>query len=200
MAKEKLEKTNAIRILEREKVSYQHRSWSAATKENTGVELAQALGQPPEQVFKTLVTVGKSGNHYVFMLPVAETLHLKKAAAAVGEKAVSMIKEKELLPLTGYVHGGCSPIGMKKLFPTVIHESALQFDTILCSAGKIGHQLEVSPLDIQKVTGCTLGGRANVLLFGEQRNRSDSPVTFEQGVVNEDSRQQANPCELHAMQ
>ena len=116
MAKEKLEKTNAIRILEREKVSYQHRSWSAATKENTGVELAQALGQSPEQVFKTLVTVGKSGNHYVFMLPVAETLHLKKAAAAVGEKAVSMIKEKELLPLTGYVHGGCSPIGMKKLF------------------------------------------------------------------------------------
>ena len=112
MAKEKLEKTNAIRILEREKVSYQHRSWSAATKENTGVELAQALGQPPEQVFKTLVTVGKSGNHYVFMLPVAETLHLKKAAAAVGEKAVSMIKEKELLPLTGYVHGGCSPIGI----------------------------------------------------------------------------------------
>ena len=89
------------------------------------------------------------------MLPVAETLHLKKAAAAVGEKAVSMIKEKELLPLTGYVHGGCSPIGMKKLFPTVIHESALRFDTILCSAGKIGHQLEVSPLDIQKVTGCT---------------------------------------------
>ena len=142
MAKEKLEKTNAIRILEREKVSYQHRSWPAATKENTGVELAQALGQPPEQVFKTLVTVGKSGNHYVFMLPVAETLHLKKAATAVGEKAVSMIKEKELLPLTGYVHG-------------VIHESALQFDTILCSAGKIGHQLEVSPLDIQKVTGCT---------------------------------------------
>lgn len=155
MAKEKLEKTNAIRILEREKVSYQHRSWPEATKENTGVELAQALGQPPEQVFKTLVTVGKSGNHYVFMLPVAETLHLKKAAAAVREKAVSMIKEKELLSLTGYVHGGCSPIGMKKLFPTVIHESALQFDTILCSAGKIGHQLEVSPLDIQKVTGCT---------------------------------------------
>ena len=137
------------------KVSYQHRSWPAATKENTGVELAQALGQPPEQVFKTLVTVGNSGNHYVFMLPVAETLHLKKAAAAVGEKAVSMIKEKELLPLTGYVHGGCSPIGMKKLFPTVINESALQFDTILCSAGKIGHQLEVTPLDIQKVTGCT---------------------------------------------
>ena len=101
MAKEKLEKTNAIRILEREKIPYQHRSWEKATRENTGVELAAALGQPPEQVFKTLVTVGKSGEHYVFMLPVAETLHLKIAAAAVGEKAMSMIKEKELLPLTG---------------------------------------------------------------------------------------------------
>ena len=145
MAKEKLEKTNAIRILEREKVSYQHRSWQAATKENTGVELAQALGQPPEQVFKTLVTVGKSGNHYVFMLPVAETLHLKKAAAAVGEKAVSMIKEKELLPLTGYVHGGCSPIGMKKLYPTFIDESAQLFDAICVSAGKIGAQVELAP-------------------------------------------------------
>jgi len=88
------------------------------------------------------------------MLPVAETLHLKKAAAAVGEKAISMIKEKELLPLTGYVHGGCSPIGMKKLFPTVMDESALQFETILCSAGKIGHQLELSPSAIQKLTHC----------------------------------------------
>ena len=154
MAKEKLEKTNAIRILEREKIPYQHRSWEKATRENTGVELAAALGQPPEQVFKTLVTVGKSGEHYVFMLPVAETLHLKKAAAAVGEKAISMIKEKELRPLTGYVHGGCSPIGMKKRFPTVIDGSALQFETILCSAGKIGHQLELAPSAIQKLTDC----------------------------------------------
>ena len=144
MAKEKLEKTNAIRILEREKVSYQHRSWPAATKENTGVELAQALGQPPEQVFKTLVTVGKSGNHYVFMLPVAETLHLKKAAAAVGEKAVSMIKEKELLPLTGYVHGGCSPIGMKKNYPVYIHESCLSHDPIYISAGQRGLQIKIA--------------------------------------------------------
>lgn len=154
MTKEKLEKTNAIRILERENIAYQHRSWAAATRENTGVELAAALGQPPEQVFKTLVTVGKSGAHYVFMIPVAETLHLKKAAAAVKEKSVAMIKEKELLPLTGYVHGGCSPIGMKKLFPTVVHETALQFETILCSAGKIGHQLELAPSAIQQVTGC----------------------------------------------
>ncbi len=152
MAKEKLEKTNAIRILEREKIPYQHRIWEKATKENTGVELAAALEQPVEQVFKTLVTVGKSGEHYVFMLPVAKTLHLKKAAAAVGEKAISMIKEKELLPLTGYVHGGCSPIGMKKLFPTVMDETALQFETILCSAGKIGHQLELAPSAIQKLT------------------------------------------------
>jgi Cys-tRNA(Pro)/Cys-tRNA(Cys) deacylase len=155
MAKEKLEKTNAIRILEREKIPYHHRVWAAATRENTGVELAAALGQPPEQVFKTLVTVGKSGNHYVFMLPVAETLQLKKAATAVGEKAISMIKEKELLPLTGYVHGGCSPIGMKKLFPTVVHETALQFETILCSAGKIGHQLELAPSAIRQLTDCT---------------------------------------------
>ena len=95
MAKEKLEKTNAIRILEREKVSYQHRSWSAATKENTGVELAQALGQPPEQVFKTLVTVGKSGNHYVFMLPVAETLHLKKAAETCRTQNAAKKKDKD---------------------------------------------------------------------------------------------------------
>ena len=152
MAKEKLEKTNAIRILEREKVSYQHRSWSAATKENTGVELAQALGQSPEQVFKTLVTVGKSGNHYVFMLPVAETLHLKKAAAAVGEKAVSMIKEKELLPLTGYVHGGCSPIGMKKHFPTYIHETCTAFPYIYISAGIRGLQIKIAADDLIKET------------------------------------------------
>ena len=156
MAKEKLEKTNAIRILEREKVSYQHRSWPAATKENTGVELAQALGQPPEQVFKTLVTVGKSGNHYVFMLPVAETLHLKKAAAAVGEKAVSMIKEKELLPLTGYVHGGCSPIGMKKLFPTYIDETAQLYDEIGVSAGCRGCQVLLDPMQLTDYVNATL--------------------------------------------
>lgn len=151
MAKEKMEKTNAIRMLDRAKVSYTHRSWEQATGQHTGVELAAALGQNPEQVFKTLVTVGKSGEHYVFLVPVAEELDLKKAAAAVGEKAVSMCKSKELLPLTGYIHGGCSPIGMKKLFRTTIHKSAKAFPTILCSAGKIGHQLELSLTELEKV-------------------------------------------------
>ena len=150
MAKEKLEKTNAMRILDRSKVSYIHRSWDDATAENTGVELAAALGQDPEQVFKTLVTQAKSGSYYVFMIPVAETLDLKKAAAAVKEKALSMLKSKDLLPLTGYVHGGCSPVGMKKQFVTTIHSSAQNFETILFSAGKIGHQLEVSLSDLSR--------------------------------------------------
>lgn len=115
------------------------------------MELAAALGQNPKQVFKTLVTVAKSGEHYVFLVPVAETLDRKKAAAAVGEKAISMCKSKELLPLTGYIHGGCSPIGMKKQFHTTIDQSAANFPVILCSAGKIGHQLEISLENLQKV-------------------------------------------------
>lgn len=151
MAKEKILKTNAIRMLEKAKVPYTHRVWEAATGQHTGVELAAALGQNPEQVFKTLVTVAKSGEHYVFLVPVAEELDLKKAAAAVGEKAISMCKSKKLLPLTGYIHGGCSPIGMKKLFRTTIHETAQNFPTILCSAGKIGHQLELSLDSLRQV-------------------------------------------------
>ena len=134
MAKEKILKTNAIRMLEKAKVPYTHRVWEAATGQHTGVELAAALGQNPEQVFKTLVTVAKSGEHYVFLVPVAEELDLKKAAAAVGEKAISMCKSKELLPLTGY-----------------IHETAQNFPTILCSAGKIGHQLELSLDSLRQV-------------------------------------------------
>ena len=151
MAKDKVIKTNAIRMLDKAKVPYVHRSWEQATGQHTGVELAAALGQNPEQVFKTLVTVAKSGEHYVFLVPVAEELDLKKAAAAVGEKAISMCKSKDLLALTGYIHGGCSPIGMKKLFRTTIHESAQNFPTILCSAGKIGHQLELSLDSLQQV-------------------------------------------------
>lgn len=157
MAKEKIIKTNAIRILEKAKVPYTHRCWEQATGQHTGVELAQALGQNPEQVFKTLVTVAKSGEHYVFLVPVAEELDLKKAAAAVGEKAISMCKSKDLLPLTGYIHGGCSPIGMKKLLHTTIHESAQNFPTILCSAGKIGHQLELSLDSLKQVVPFQLG-------------------------------------------
>ncbi len=138
----KQEKTNVMRILDGAKIEYScHNDVTSGAV--SGVDLAAALGENPAHVFKTLVTVGKTGNHYVFMIPVAEELHLKKAAAVVGEKAIEMIKQKELLPLTGYIHGGCSPIGMKKPFRTVIHETAETFPTILFSAGKIGHQVEL---------------------------------------------------------
>ncbi|MBR0406431.1 MAG: Cys-tRNA(Pro) deacylase [Clostridia bacterium] len=142
----KQEKTNVMRTLERLKIPYQEHFYGD-TDAISGVEVATALGEDPARTFKTLVTVGKSKTHYVFMIPVAEELDLKKAAAAVGEKAIEMLKSKELLPLTGYVHGGCSPIGMKKQFRTVIHETAPQYETILFSAGKIGYQVE-----------CTLDG------------------------------------------
>ena len=152
MAKEKILKTNAIRMLEKAKVPYTHRVWEAATGQHTGVELAAALGQNPEQVFKTLLTVAKSGEHYVFLVPVAEELDLKKAAAAVGEKAISMCKSKELLPLTGYIHGGCSPIGMKKHFPTYIHETCIAFPYIYISAGIRGLQIKIAADDLIKET------------------------------------------------
>ena len=109
------------------------------------------LRQNPEQVFKTLVTVGKTKTNYVFVIPVAEELDLKKAAKAVGEKSIEMIKSIELLPLTGYVHGGCSPIGMKKALKTTVHETAKDFDTIVFSAGKIGYQVEMNAKDLEKV-------------------------------------------------
>ena len=143
------EKTNVMRILEQAKIPYQSHS-VPATGENSAVDLARMLGEDPARVFKTLVTVGKSGNHYVFMVPAEKELHLKKAATAVGEKSIEMIKAKELLPLTGYIHGGCSPIGMKKPFRTVIHESAPQFETIFFSAGKIGFQIEMPFASLQK--------------------------------------------------
>lgn len=138
-----------MRILNQAKIPYQ--SYNVpATGENTAVDLARMLGEDPARVFKTLVTVGKSGNHYVFMVPAEKELHLKKAAAAVGEKSIEMIKAKELLPLTGYIHGGCSPIGMKKQFVTVIHETAPSFETIFFSAGKIGCQVEMTFSSLQK--------------------------------------------------
>ena len=143
-------KTNVMRMLDKAKITYNHYSY-ADTDAISGSEVAHALNQDPNRVFKTLVTVAKSGNHYVFMLPVEKELDLKKAAHSVGEKSVEMLKSKELLPLTGYIHGGCSPIGMKKFFKTVIDKSALNFDTIMFSAGKIGYQVEVSPSDIQKI-------------------------------------------------
>lgn len=138
-----MEKTNALRQFDRKKLPY--RTYTYAGGALSGEEVAAQLGLPSERVFKTLVTVGKSGGHYVFMIPVAASLNLKKAASAVGEKSLSMVPQKELLPLTGYVHGGCSPVGMKKQFPTVLHETALRYETICFSAGKIGLQLEAAP-------------------------------------------------------
>ena len=146
----KPEKTNVMRTLERLKIPYQEHFYGD-TGAVSGVEVATVLNEDPARVFKTLVTVAKSKTHYVFMIPVAEELDLKKAASAVGEKALEMLKSKELLPLTGYVHGGCSPIGMKKPFRTLIHETAEQFDTILFSAGKIGWQVECSLDGLRKV-------------------------------------------------
>lgn len=144
------EKTNVMRVLEQKKVPYQSYSYVESGAVN-GEEVAEILGQDPERVFKTLVTVGKSGTNYVFVIPVNSELDLKKAAKAVGEKSIQMIKQKELLPLTGYIHGGCSPIGMKKFFRTTIHGSAAGFETIFFSAGKIGYQVEVAPEKLKKV-------------------------------------------------
>lgn len=143
-------KTNVMRMLDKHKISYKHYTY-ADTDAVSGVDVAAVLRQNSLQVFKTLVTVAKSKKYYVFMLPVERELDLKKAAHAVGEKSVEMIKSKELLPITGYIHGGCSPIGMKKFFTTTIDSSALNFSTIIFSAGKIGYQVEVSLDDLRKV-------------------------------------------------
>ena len=137
------DKTNAMRKLASMKIAYKEYDYTD-TGAVSGVEVAEILGQNPAQVFKTLVTIGKTGAHYVFMIPVAEELDLKKAAVHVGEKSLEMLKSKDLLGLTGYVHGGCSPIGMKKFFKTAIHQTALDFDTIIFSGGKIGYQIELS--------------------------------------------------------
>ncbi len=144
------EKTNVMRLLEQKKIKFQSHHLDI-TEAISGVEMAAMLRQNPEQVFKTLVTVGKTKTNYVFVIPVAEELDLKKAAKAVGEKSIEMIKSKELLPLTGYVHGGCSPIGMKKALKTTVHETAKDFDTIVFSAGKIGYQVEMNVKDLEKV-------------------------------------------------
>ena len=147
------EKTNVMRILDARKITYTAHSYDPDPSK-TGEEIAALLGEDPDRVFKTLVTQGKSGQYYVFVVPVKEELDLKKAAKAAGEKAVAMIRQKELLPLTGYVHGGCSPIGMKKPFRTFIHTSAREKDHIFVSGGKVGFQIELSPEDLAKTAGC----------------------------------------------
>ena len=149
------EKTNVMRILEQKKIKYNSYSY-ASTQAISGMEVATALNQDPNCVFKTLVTVGTSRNNYVFLVPVNKELNLKKAAKSFNEKKVEMIKSKELLPLTGYIHGGCSPIGMKKQFKTVINTTAQNFEKIIFSAGKIGYQVEMSLENLQKVINFTL--------------------------------------------
>lgn len=143
------EKTNAVRIIERLKLDHKTHTYDSS-RAASGVEVAAMLGQDVNKVFKTLVSTGKSGKHYVFVIPVAKELDLKKAAKAVGEKSVEMLKQKFLLELTGYVHGGCSPIGMKKFFTTRLDSSALNCQTIIFSGGRIGLQLEMSPGDLAK--------------------------------------------------
>ena len=144
MAKNKEEKTNVMRTLDQKKIPYTAFSYDPNGPID-GVSVAAETGLDAAGVFKTLVTKGASGAYYVFDIPVAENLDLKKAAKAVGEKSIAMLPQKELLPLTGYVHGGCSPVGMKKQFPTVFHETVNELDLIAVSAGKIGHQVQVKP-------------------------------------------------------
>ena len=148
-----MEKTNVMRVLDSKKIHYASHTYEEDSN-LTGEQIAGILGEDPACVFKTLVTQGKTGVYYVFVVPVAAELDLKKAAKVVGEKQVSMIKQKDLLPLTGYIHGGCSPIGMKKRFRTIIHDTANSFERIYVSAGKVGYQIELSPKDLMDVVGC----------------------------------------------
>ena len=146
----KQEKTNVMRILDQKKIKYQEYFYGN-TSAISGVDVARVLNEDERKVFKTLVTVSNSKKHYVFVVPVCKGLNLKKAAKSVNEKKVEMIKQKDLLPLTGYIHGGCSPIGMKKYFDTIIDEEAKKYETIIFSAGKIGYQVELNLEDLKKV-------------------------------------------------
>jgi len=157
MAKRKEEKTNVMRILDQGKIPYAAHGYAETESplgdREYGLHIAQTLGQDARRVYKTLVARGAKGALYVFCIPVAESLDLKKAARAAGEKSVELIAVKELLPLTGYVRGGCSPVGMKKAYPTVLHRDAAAHETIFVSAGKLGAQIELRPADLLAVTG-----------------------------------------------
>lgn len=151
MAKKKDDKTNVMRILDQKKIPYtphfyEEEAGPDGTREY-GVHVAESLGEEPDRAFKTLVAKGSRG-YYVFDIPAPDSLDLKKAAKAVGEKAVTLLPVKDIAAVTGYIRGGCSPVGMKKLFPTVLHISALDFETIYISAGKIGAQVELAPADL----------------------------------------------------
>ncbi len=151
MAKEKDIKTNAMRILDRNKISYEVNTYECDEFVD-GMDIADKLRQKYEESFKTLVTKGKSGSYYVFVLPVNEELDMKKAAKSVGEKSVEMIHVKDINSVTGYIRGGCSPLGMKKLYKTVIHQSAEKYEKIIISGGRIGSQIIINPFDLVKVT------------------------------------------------
>ncbi len=145
-------KTNAMRMLDKAKLAYTIREYP----ENgpiAAVDVAKYLGQPTDRLFKTLVTTDNNHGYFVFCLPGDHELDLKKAAAVVGAKKIEMLKQKDLLKLTGYIHGGCSPIGMKKLFPTVVDSSALDWDSIYVSGGKIGLQIEIDPRILENLIG-----------------------------------------------
>lgn len=146
-----IEKTNVMRILDAAGVHYTPYAYS--TDVTDGMTIAERLEKEPYSVFKTLVTRSDKGAFYVFDVPVCMTLNLKKAAKAVGAKSIEMIKQKELLPLTGYIHGGCSPIGMKKAFPTVIDDTANLFEEICVSAGRVGRQVQLSPTELAELCG-----------------------------------------------
>ena len=146
------QKTNVMRVLDQKKIVYTPHSYPHSDEAVDGVTVAALTGLKPEKVFKTLVTVGASKRNYVFVIPVAEELDLKKAAKAAGEKSVAMLHVSQLLDLTGYARGGCSPVGMKKQFPTFYHVSCLGLDTMAVSAGKIGAQAELAPADLIRLT------------------------------------------------
>ena len=141
-----------MRIIEQHKLPYESHDYSQSGA-ISGMEVVEALGQEPGRMFKTLVTQGASKNYYVFMVPANGELHLKKAAKAVGEKSVELLHVKDIRAVTGYIRGGCTPIGMKKQYPTVLHSSALQFDEIILSGGCLGAQIFLAPADLVKVTG-----------------------------------------------
>lgn len=147
-----MQKTNAMRILDKSKIEYEVFEYDSTI--TNGEKVAESLNEEKKLVFKTLVTVANTKEYFVFVVPVAETLDLKKAAKVAGVKSIEMIPQKELLPLTGYIHGGCSPVGMKKPFKTFINDSASYFEKIYVSGGKVGVQIKISPYDLQKMTKC----------------------------------------------
>lgn len=158
----KVSKTNAMRILDKEKIKYELLTYEVEDGKTDGISVALKTNKNVDTVFKTLVTEGKSGEHYVFVIPVSEELDLKKAAKVSGEKSINMLLSKNLLPLTGYIHGGCSPLGMKKKFKTFIHESAKGIDEIIVSGGKIGLQICLAP---EKLIEAVQGETAFVTLM-----------------------------------